>query len=81
MLRKYSRRDGRGAWYGFGDGLWHDERMVARIMIAVHLFADAVRFSILLMGRSRRFGVNVLKSPLYSPKANAICERVIGTNP
>jgi hypothetical protein len=24
-------------------------------------------------------GVNVLKSPLYSPKANAICERVIGT--
>jgi putative transposase len=24
-------------------------------------------------------GVNVLKSPLHSPKANAICERVIGT--
>jgi len=23
--------------------------------------------------------VNVLKSPLHSPKANAICERVIGT--
>jgi hypothetical protein len=27
----------------------------------------------------RRLGLRVLKSPLRSPKANSICERVIGT--
>jgi len=36
-----------------GARLWHDERMVAFIKIAVHLLADAVRFSILLFRPTR----------------------------
>jgi putative transposase len=32
-----------------------------------------------LDGSIERLGVKVLKSPPHSPKANAICERVIGT--
>src|SRR5207237_9301577 len=53
LLCNNSRRDGLGAGYGFGGGRWHDERMVALIMIAVDLLADAVRFSILLFRPTR----------------------------
>jgi hypothetical protein len=37
----------------FGARPWHDQRMVALIMIAVQLLVDAARFSILLF-RSKR---------------------------
>jgi putative transposase len=39
---------------------------------------DAI-FSVELDESIRRFGLGVLKSPPRSPKANSICERVIGT--
>jgi transposase InsO family protein len=39
---------------------------------------DAI-FSVALDATARSFGLSVLKSPPRSPKANAFCERLIGT--